>query len=173
MRRDGYSLREIAKTVGYSHEAVRIILNESRRFAPRVPLRAKPIRKCSLGSCNRKHRAHGYCGAHLARLKAGTMDEKGNALPVHRTCRICKKELWVPARSGQKKMCDECRPRLTGEGTWLKEAERRHKAIRSLHKQGVQIAMIARKVGLSPETVRKLVGRKSTAPSPMKLRIKS
>jgi DNA-binding CsgD family transcriptional regulator len=167
MRSQGYSLREIAAAVGYSHEAVRIVLYSMWRFPSRVALRKKPRleRGCKISGCRRKHSARGYCGAHRYRIKHGTMDEHGKPLPVRHICRICGNDFYVPARSANRIMCDKCRPPLPEERASLRDVAKRHKRVLMLSKAGARLETIAGAVGLAPSTVR-IILRNGSASRP-------
>ncbi len=145
----------IAEAVGSSHEAVRSVLKRTGRFASRIALRKKPRieRGCSVPGCGRKHRGRGYCGPHLARINAGTMDEKGNPVPVRRKCRICHKIFYAARRSAGRKMCDKCRPTFMPQAERIEEFARRRKRVVSLYKRGTPVGAIAHMIQRSPWTV--------------------
>jgi lambda repressor-like predicted transcriptional regulator len=157
MRSKGCVLREIASAVGYSREAVRLVLKLDGRFPPRVPYHKKPAKLCKIRGCKRKHRGHGYCDSHLGKLKRGTIDENGRAIPVPRTCRLCGRPFYVSALLGNRKMCHRCRPPLPEERSSFEEIALRHQTVLQFYRRGTQLPAISRTVGLSVSTVRAVV----------------
>lgn len=170
MRKRGYPLREIGAAVGCSHETVRNILQRTGLFLSRVPLRKKLNidRGCDIRGCVRKHCGRGYCGPHLVRIRAGTMDRKGNPLLLRRTCRICGKGFNVLPRSATRKMCDKCRPPVVRDGSHFKESAMRRKRVSSLRKRGISTASIARMIGRSPWTVWTMLRQRKRGTSRLK-----
>ena len=109
-RSQGCALREIASAVGFSHEAVRLVLKAHGNLPVRFPSHARPSSPCKVARCRRKRYCHGYCASHLGKLKRGTIDPTGKPIALCRTCRICGGSFFTSPRAAGRKMCDDCRP---------------------------------------------------------------
>jgi lambda repressor-like predicted transcriptional regulator len=111
MYQKGHSLRAIGDVVGYSYETVRTILRKSGRSFVRARLR------CSIKNCKDAPFARGYCKTHWTRARTGRMDERGNLIPIQRSCIKCGREFYCPPEPASAKKCMWCRWKPSKKGT--------------------------------------------------------